>query len=125
MAGQAALKQMQGKRRAWFCGAHLGHGFHEDGLVSAMAVAEALGAPAPWTPEEHPRPRPAGSAWSRWRRSDAMIQLMEAKIFHERMRPRPNRFGYGALYCLVPLEELSARRRGPVGAEPLRPVQHP
>jgi len=49
MAGQAALKQMQGRRRAWFCGAHLGHGFHEDGLKSAMAVAEALGAPAPWT----------------------------------------------------------------------------
>jgi uncharacterized protein len=43
-----------------------------------------------------------------------MIQLMEAKIFHERMRPRHNRFGYGALYCLVPLAELSARRRGPV-----------
>jgi hypothetical protein len=49
MAGQVALKQMQGRRRAWFCGAHLGHGFHEDGLNSAMAVAEALGAPAPWT----------------------------------------------------------------------------
>jgi len=43
-----------------------------------------------------------------------MIQLMEAKIFHERTRPRPNRFGYGALYCVVPLSELSARRRGPV-----------
>jgi DUF1365 family protein len=43
-----------------------------------------------------------------------MIQLMEAKIFHERMRPRNNRFGYGALYCLVPLGELAERRRGPV-----------
>jgi predicted NAD/FAD-binding protein len=26
----------------------MGHGFHEDGLVSAMRVAEALGAPARW-----------------------------------------------------------------------------
>lgn len=43
-----------------------------------------------------------------------MIQLLDAKIFHERMRPRNNRFGYGALYCVVPLDELSARRRGPV-----------
>jgi DUF1365 family protein len=43
-----------------------------------------------------------------------MIQLLEAKIFHERMRPRHNRFGYGALYCLVPLAELTARRSGPV-----------
>ena len=49
LAGQAALKQMQGRNNTWFCGAHLGHGFHEDGLVSAMRVAEALGAPEPWT----------------------------------------------------------------------------
>lgn len=41
-----------------------------------------------------------------------MIQLMEAKIFHERMRPRNNRFSYGALYCVLPLGELSARRHG-------------
>jgi hypothetical protein len=49
MAAQSALKKMQGERNTWFCGAHMGHGFHEDGLVSAMRVAEALGAPAPWT----------------------------------------------------------------------------
>ena len=48
LAGQAALKEMNGRRGTWFCGAHLGHGFHEDGLKSAMAVAEGLGAPAPW-----------------------------------------------------------------------------
>jgi hypothetical protein len=48
MAGQAALKQMNGHRNTWFCGAHMGHGFHEDGLNSAMAVAAGLGAPAPW-----------------------------------------------------------------------------
>ena len=41
-----------------------------------------------------------------------MIQLMEAKIFHERTRPRNNRFSYGALYCVVPLAELSAQRSG-------------
>ncbi len=41
-----------------------------------------------------------------------MIQLMEARIFHERVRPRNNRFSYGALYCVLPLEELAVRRGG-------------
>ena len=27
----------------WFCGAHFGSGFHEDGLQAGLAVAEALG----------------------------------------------------------------------------------
>lgn len=52
IGAQAALKQMNGRRHTWFCGAHLGHGFHEDGLVSAMAVAAALRAPAPWAEGE-------------------------------------------------------------------------
>jgi hypothetical protein len=48
MAAQSALKQMQGERNTWFCGAYMRHGFHEDGLMSAMAVAEKLGVTAPW-----------------------------------------------------------------------------
>jgi len=48
VAAQVRLKRMQGQRGTWFCGAHLRHGFHEDGLMSAMDVAERLGAPAPW-----------------------------------------------------------------------------
>ncbi|HTT97406.1 MAG TPA: FAD-dependent oxidoreductase [Rhizomicrobium sp.] len=46
---QKTLSNMQGRNNTWFCGAYMGHGFHEDGLVSAMRVAERLGAPAPWT----------------------------------------------------------------------------
>ncbi len=49
LSAQRALNEMQGQNNTWFCGAYLGHGFHEDGLVSAMRVAERLGAPAPWT----------------------------------------------------------------------------
>jgi predicted NAD/FAD-binding protein len=39
---QRALAKMQGARRTWFAGAWMGHGFHEDGLASAHAVADAL-----------------------------------------------------------------------------------
>jgi predicted NAD/FAD-binding protein len=48
IAAQEKLKAMQGVRNTWFCGAHMRHGFHEDGLVSAMDVAAKLGAAAPW-----------------------------------------------------------------------------
>jgi hypothetical protein len=37
------LWSLQGQRNTWFCGAYFGAGFHEDGLQSALAVAEALG----------------------------------------------------------------------------------
>jgi len=45
---QAALMGLQGSRRTWFCGAWTRYGFHEDGLRSALAVANALGVDAPW-----------------------------------------------------------------------------
>ena len=40
---QDELWRLQGRRQTWFCGAHFGYGFHEDGLQSGLAVAEALG----------------------------------------------------------------------------------
>lgn len=40
---QEKLWSLQGVRSTWFCGAHFGAGFHEDGLQAGLAVAEQLG----------------------------------------------------------------------------------
>lgn len=50
LAAQERLWSLQGRRGTWFCGAHFGAGFHEDGLQSGLAVAEALGGVRrPWS----------------------------------------------------------------------------
>jgi predicted NAD/FAD-binding protein len=47
---QRRLWSLQGARRTYFCGAYFGSGFHEDGLQSGLAVAEAIGGVRrPWS----------------------------------------------------------------------------
>jgi predicted NAD/FAD-binding protein len=48
LAAQKALPTVQGRNRVWFCGAWTGYGFHEDGVRSGLAVAEALGGTVSW-----------------------------------------------------------------------------
>ncbi len=49
VSAQRLLWNLQGTRRTWFCGSYFGHGFHEDGLQSGLAVAEQLGGlQRPW-----------------------------------------------------------------------------
>jgi uncharacterized protein len=40
---QQEVWSLQGVRNTWFCGAHFGSGFHEDGIQAGLAVAEDLG----------------------------------------------------------------------------------
>ncbi len=49
LAAQGQIRDLQGTRSTWFCGAHLRHGFHEDGLSSAVHVARRLGSRIPWS----------------------------------------------------------------------------
>lgn len=48
LRAQSILRGLQGQDGIWFAGAWLGYGFHEDGAASGLAVAQALGASAPW-----------------------------------------------------------------------------
>ncbi|MGI9434374.1 MAG: NAD(P)/FAD-dependent oxidoreductase [Geminicoccaceae bacterium] len=48
LAAQERLHEIQGRDRLWFAGAHWGHGFHEDGLLSGLRVAAGLGVTPPW-----------------------------------------------------------------------------
>ena len=49
LAAQREHADIQGIDRIWYAGAHLGAGFHEDGLQAGLAVAEALGGvQRPW-----------------------------------------------------------------------------
>lgn len=60
------VPSLQGRQRTWFCGAWTRHGFHEDGLVSAIAVARGFGIAPPWM-EPAPQPRRAGvDALAQW-----------------------------------------------------------
>ena len=45
---QQQLPQLQGKNHSWFAGAWTGYGFHEDGLKSALRIADAFNVLPTW-----------------------------------------------------------------------------
>jgi predicted NAD/FAD-binding protein len=42
MAAQQRWAEINGQNRSYFCGAYWGYGFHEDGVLSGMAVARSI-----------------------------------------------------------------------------------
>ena len=53
LAARKELWRLQGRGGVWFCGAHFGSGFHEDGLQSGLSVAEAIcGQRRPWSVDD-------------------------------------------------------------------------
>ena len=48
IAAQVRIPELQGQQNCWFAGAYQRYGFHEDGLLSAVNVANGLGVRAPW-----------------------------------------------------------------------------
>ncbi len=55
IAAQQRLADIQGQGGLWLAGAWGGYGFHEDGLKSALQVANGLGVRAPWQASVQPQ----------------------------------------------------------------------
>lgn len=45
---QKDFDKIQGLNNTYYCGAYLRYGFHEDGILSAVNVANKLGIKTPW-----------------------------------------------------------------------------
>ncbi|MEL7404659.1 MAG: cyclopropane-fatty-acyl-phospholipid synthase, partial [Pseudomonadota bacterium] len=42
LAAQKEVRELNGDQNTWYCGAWMRNGFHEDGLASGLAVADAI-----------------------------------------------------------------------------------
>ena len=94
---QRRLPQIQGRANTWFCGAWTRYGFHEDGLMSGLAVgrraARAAAAPA----EPRSGRRHDGAAWRR--SAPAWCATAGCGRWH-------NAFDYRTYFLMLPMRRL-------------------
>ncbi len=62
LAAQQQIKSIQGLNSTWFAGAYNRHGFHEDGIASAMAVVDQIAAQTLAVPNVSELPLPKAPA---------------------------------------------------------------
>ncbi len=111
IAAQQRLWSLQGVRRTWFCGAHFGAGFHEDGLQAGLPSPRTSAASA--GPGRSPM-SPAASSPRRDRAADGggvstgASALYVGRVMHRRTRPRPHALAYRVFWVLLDLDEIDA-----------------
>jgi predicted NAD/FAD-binding protein len=62
LAAQKRFPEINGRNRSYFCGAYWGHGFHEDGVNSALAVGQSFGKRLESCTVAHPKHRQRAEA---------------------------------------------------------------
>jgi hypothetical protein len=99
IARSSAGAGLQGKQGTYFCGAWTGYGFHEDGLKSGLAAAQALRAAS------RRRTRPPTPV-RRWLVNQPQVGF--GQVRHTRLRPARNAFAYPTFFLMLPMRSLHA-----------------
>ena len=87
LRGQQEVAALNGERHTLYAGAHLGNGFHEDGLASAVRAAAQLGVDV------------------------VKSALYTGTLIHSRRTPARNTFRYPISFFVLDLDELPALER--------------
>ena len=117
---QRRLPQLQGRAHTWFCGAWTRYGFHEDGLMSGLAVgATRL--------RERLQRRRAGAARRRRDGASQRAPLIGTGVVRHRAAAAgaTTRFAYRTYFLMLPMRRLREQPVRRAGAQPLRPARLP
>ena len=98
------MPQLQGRPHTWFCGAWTRYGFHEDGLMSGLAVVER-----PARGAGPPQRRGRGGRVSDATAAAPLIGI--GQVRHARLRPARNGFAYPTYFLMLPMRSLRAQPR--------------